>query len=284
VRRKILNCINLIGDSLYLLGPVKKFLDKYPDEASCILVQPNISGELFARCFHQRIPVVFSEQSAREIDPDAVEFRIESGPVGAICFQKARETGRQWHISEGYAHLLGVDMEGCITPITDWFYYPNQRFDTEKLAILSPFSRSCTRHGGMRPNKTLDDYKWEPIIRFLRRHGYKVKVSCGPKDRLKNCSILESDYLQSYTLKDMEMDFRKASLTISVDNGLAHMSSSIGTKTIVLWPPASCEEFIAPVWSPNTTLVHMGDPNLVHPFQLLTGIRKMLVWLEDGKR
>jgi len=65
---------------------------------------------------------------------------------------------------------------------------------------------------------------------------------------------------------------------------MAHLASTYGINTLVLWPRASHREFIAPVWSPKTVTLEIGDPNTAEPFQILVGIRKMLAWLEIGKK
>lgn len=279
---RVLVATNLIGDSLYLLGPVKKCLEN--NTVACIVIEAGLAGQLFVRSFGKQIPILFDEAEARKLYPTSEWVYLQAGLAANISLSHARKYGRHLHISEAYARMLDIDIEGKVEPILDWCYFPGQRFDTErKIAILSPFSRSCTRHGGMRPNKTFDSWKWEPIIRFLRRHEYEVKVSCRPNDRLEQCSIPESDYLSSYTLEEIEKDFRSASLTISVDNGLAHISSAVGTRTIIFWPPTLCAEFIAPTWSPKTTLIYMGWPDETFPVGMLVGIRRMLPWLEIGK-
>jgi len=178
--------------------------------------------------------------------------------------------------------MLGVDIEGRLEPPADWQRYYGQTFEKE-YALISPFSRSCSRHSGEIPNKTLDDWKWEPVIRYLRRHGHTVKVVGTPKDRLKNNSIPESDYISASNLAELELILKKSSIMISVDNGLAHMASALNVKLLLLWPQVSCVEFICPAWSPQTAVLQIGDPNKVIPAQLLVGIRRMYAFLERGE-
>jgi glycosyl transferase family 9 (putative heptosyltransferase) len=285
IQQKILVAINLIGDSIYLLGPVRKYLEVHPGEVAAILVDKKMAGQLFVRQFaNSGVPVVHSEEEARAINPEAEFLRLEAGMSGTLCHGIEQRFGKCPHISEGYARILGVDIEGRQEPPVEWQSYYGKSFPKE-YSLIFPFSKSCSRHdpaGKMRPNKTLDDWKWEHILHFLRRHGYEpVKVEGGPGERMQGVSILESDYLESRTLPELELSIRKASVAISVDNGLAHLASALGTMTIVLWPAASSQDFIAPIWSPTTAIMHMGDPNEIQPVQLLMGLRQLLPRLEE---
>lgn len=283
MNRKCLSVVNLLGDSIYLLGPVKKYIEQHLDEVAAILVDHGIGGQLFERQFRDSgIPFVHSEEEAREIDPNIEFLYLNAGRAGELCYARERSVGKCPHISEGYALLLGVNIEGQQSPPIDWQHYT---FHSQEYSLISPFSRSCSRHSGQRPNKTLDDWKWEPIIQFLRRHNYApVKVIGAPNERLNQCSLLESDYLSTPNLQELELAMRKASMVISIDNGIAHFASALGLKTVVLWNAAANPDFIAPKWSPNTAIAYMGDPNPVQPAQLLVGVRKMVQWLEDGRR
>jgi ADP-heptose:LPS heptosyltransferase len=173
-------------------------------------------------------------------------------------------------MSEAYAVILGVDLKHELHPPMGWAKIKEELPRT--FFAISPFSKSCSRHTGETPNKTLDDFKWEYLIRFLRRQGLPVKVIAGPGDILTKCSVPLNDYFTAKNLYELEYFLKSCKLLISLDNGLGHIASVLDTPMISLWPKVSCHQFIAPRFSAKTAFVLM-EPNTSTPSQLLTGIR-----------
>lgn len=270
--RVILNATNLLGDSLYLLKPVEVFLQQTKiEDVCCIIADRGLSYELFANTFQHILPVSYNLDSAKEHFPDATVLDLNAGRSGEWCHNTARETGQQPHMSEGYAHFLGVDLKGELHPPMKWSCIEDNLPRT--FFAVSPFSKSCSRHSGEQPNKTLDDNKWEYIIRYLRRQGLPVKVIAGPKDLLQNCSVPLNDYFTAKNLYELEYFLKSCRLLISLDNGLGHIASVLDTPMISLWPKVSNHQFIAPRFSAKTAFVLM-EPNQAQPSQLLCGIRQ----------
>lgn len=273
--RTILNCTNLLGDSLYLLRPVYEFLHRQEQsDVCCVVSDVGLPFELFSSVLSNlELSVYDNIDFAKKIYPDAVVLDLNAGRSGELCFRLAREKGVQLHISEGYAAILGINLGVNIEPPM-WWQQVNEPLERTFFAI-SPFSRSCSRHSGERPNKTLDDHKWEYIIRFLRRQGKPVKVIAGPNDQLTNCSVPLNDYFTARNLYELEYFLKSCALLISVDNGLGHIASILQTPMISLWPQVSNLQFIAPRFSDKTAFIQMGDPNLASPVDLLQGIRNI---------
>jgi hypothetical protein len=267
----ILNCTNLLGDSLYLLKPVQVFLQQVnKEEMCCIVTDKGLAWEMFAGVFSKDFIVIDDVNLAKAQFPDAVVLDLNAGRSGEYTFGEASKGRPQLHISEGYAHFLGVDLHHELKPPTDWAVIKETLPRT--FCAISPFSRSCSRHSGEVPNKTLDDHKWEYLIRYLRRQGMPVKVIAGPNDKLTNNSVPVNDYFTAKNLYDLEYFLKSCALLISVDNGLGHIASLLDTPMISLWPKVSCIDFIYPRFSEKTACVLM-EPNTATPSQLLAGIR-----------
>lgn len=266
----ILNCTNLLGDSLYLLRPVQVYMQQYPDVVVHIVADPGLAFELFVGCFGEI--VLNNLELAKEYQPTATVITLSAGTAGEISFKDNRSNpSRQMHMSEAYAQMLNVDLGNDIAPPKDWHRVVEEQ--PKKWIAISPFSRSCSRHSGETPNKTLDDSKWEFIIRYLRRQGYPVKVIAGPNDKLKVNSVPVNDYFTASSLYELELFIKQCALVISLDNGLGHIASALNVPMISLWPKVSNHQFIAPRFGDKTVFVLM-EPNSATPAMLLSGIRR----------
>jgi hypothetical protein len=268
--RFILNATNLLGDSLYLLRPIEVFLQQSKD-VECIVADKGLSYELFANTFQHLVAVLDDLNEAKERWPEAVVLDLNAGRSGEWCHKIAREENWQPHMSEGYAHFLGVDLKGDLHPPMRWSCIEDVMPRT--FYAISPFSKSCSRHSGETPNKTLDAHKWEYILRYLRRQNKKVIVVGGPNDKLANCSVPLNDYFCASSLFELEFFLKSCALLVGVDNGLMHIASVLDTPCISLWPKVSNMHFIGPRFSAKTAFVLM-EPNSAQPSQLLCGIRK----------
>lgn len=274
MQKKILICNNLIGDSLYLLRPIEAYLERFPEECIGLIVLPQLGGDIIKAHFKARLPIYGTEQEALEHNPGAAFLAMNAGRAMQIAFEHHSKTKKTIHISEAFGAMLGVNVKD-IKPPLDWL----KKFPTgnDKIALIAPFSASCARHSGKVPNKTLDDFKWEHIIRYLRRHEYIVQCMAGPKDLLNLVTLPISSYRTATSLDSMSEIIHQADLVISVDNGIAHMASACGVRTIVLFPEMTVpQQFIAPLWSKTTSYIMVGNPNKVQPAALLYGLKEML--------
>jgi hypothetical protein len=268
----ILNCTNLLGDSLYLLRPIQAYLEQYPNTVEAIIANSGLAWDMFNGCFEKEIEVYDNLDVAKGIYPEAVVLEINAGMAGDIAFKHSQKTkGPPLHISEAYGQLLGCDLHNNLKPLTDWAVIKEALPRT--FIAISPFSKSCSRHTGEIPNKTLDDHKWEYIIRYLRRQNIPVKVIAGPGDRLKVNSVPMNDYFTADNLYELEHFLKQCALLVTVDNGLGHLASILNTPMIYLWPGVSSLDFIYPRFGNTTCCVQIGDPNQAAPAAMLTGIR-----------
>jgi hypothetical protein len=284
--KKILNCTNLLGDSIYLLKPVKQFMKRFPEEVSCIVTDASLAHEMFVNSFAEylgKVEILTGEDDARKFFPDDLVLYLGAGQSGKICFENAQKGGRQLHISEGYSVMLGMkgELAGGIPPLANWQRVPDD-VRLPPFIGISPFSKSCSVHTTGIANKTLDDWKWEHIIRYLRKRDLPVKVFAGPNDYLKHCSVTLDDYICAKNLYDLELALKSCVMFVTLDNGLLHIASALKVPTIALWPKVSCIEFIAPVWSPLTTFLTM-EPTKAAPMAILHSLRKVVRLIMEGQ-
>lgn len=279
--KKILDVTNLLGDSLYALKPVEQFMQKYPEEVASIVAHKGLAFELFHNCFADKVPVYDSQEISKDVNPDAMVLRLSAGPSAELAFAFSRHPqGRQLHISEGYAKLLGFDLADGIRPPSSWFRAQDAA-PLEECILLSPFSRSDTFWSGGPRNKTLDDWKWEHIVRFLRKQGYPIKVLGSPDDYLK-CTIPTNDYITAQSLYHLEHLLRSCKMLVTIDNGIGHVAANLDVRTIHLWPKAASFDFIGPKYGRRSTFIHMDALNAA-PIGIMVGFRRFTQLLLDGQ-
>lgn len=274
----IINATNLLGDSLYSLQPIKQYLDEHPDEVTILVADRGIAYQMFMDTFsHLLFDNIDKAIASCKPGEDIKVINLNAGASGHICFTSAQTTGRQLHISEGYAQMLGLTFKGPVLPYAPWNAWEHKEDKVTRIAI-APFSRSCSRHTGETPNKTLDDWKWNPLQAYLRSHCDEFRVIGGLKDRLTNCPISEEEYWTASSFEDLRKKLKSLSVLVTVDNGLGHLSSVLQVPTIILWPQVSSMEFIGPAtyWAPNTRYIAPIDPNTIKPAVILGGLRNYL--------
>jgi hypothetical protein len=280
MKTTIINAVNLLGDSLYTLQPIQQYLETplFPDEEThriILVADRGIAYQMFEDTFptwevYDNIDKAI--QSCRQGE-DVSIIRLDAGSSGHICFTNAQKTGHQMHISEGFAQMLGIKLNGPVEPYAPWWNLEHKQDDVKRIGI-APFSRSCSRHSGELPNKTLDDHKWNPIQAYLRMHFDELRVIGGPKERLNGCPISEEEYWCASSFTDLRQKLKNLTMLITVDNGLSHIASALDVPTVILWPRVSSEDFIMPKWAPKTKYIKPIDPNTITAAVLLSGIRK----------
>lgn len=271
---RIINATNLLGDSIYAINAIKEFLQR-TEEPTLIVADPGLPYQMYTMTFNTEVfpsvDAAIAYKQERFKDEGFIITSLNAGKAGEICFTHARDTHRQPYITEGYAEILGFKYEGQLKPDVPWVdFHPK----THNIIGVSPFSRSCSRHSGEIPNKTLDDWKWRHLIGNLRNQQVPIKVFGAPTDRLQDVAVTEDEYLSARTFNDLCRELRRCKVFVTVDNGLCHLASVLEVPTIILWPAVSCLQFIAPAWQPKTTrFLMIGDPNKAHPAQILTRMR-----------
>lgn len=300
--KTIINAWNLLGDSLYTLQPIKQYLDEHTSTLDNIVLvsDKGITNQMFHDTF-PKMRIFDDIESALAAFPseDLRVIPLGAGASGHICFTSAANHGKQLHISEGYAQILGMKLKEPplpYAPWNNWEPYPYRDIHTivgqsmtgwdlppAKIRIaIAPFSKSCSRHTGETPNKTIDDWKWMHLINYLRLHVEEFRVLGGPKDRLTNVTVSEDEYWCASSFEDLRKKLKSLTLLITVDNGLGHMASALDVPTVILWPRVSSLEFIGPLWAPRTKYIAPIDPTIITPSNILNGLRVFVKDAIDG--
>ena len=248
----IIDCRNQIGDTIYLIKPLRRFLASQRIEEVALAAGDGLPAEIVRRSFPGNR--VDSMDALRAAWPEA---RLISAGAVAAWAEAKRDNG---HISQGFARLLGFEWTDSIAPDVSWM--PNPSDEQPEYIVLAPFSVSCDRHLGKPPNKTLDEDAWLPLLQRLRGYGRPLRVAGTPQDRLlsRELGFSETDYFSAVGIEDLVSFLRRGWLVVGVDNGVCHVSSCAGIPTVVLWPAAVEQQFIGETWARRTRLLPMGSP------------------------
>lgn len=278
---KVLDATNLLGDSIYLLKPIQEYIKKNGTEKLVVVAHPGISFEMFDRCFGYEVPVLKSLDDAVTYadDEDLEVLKLQAGLASDVSIQHKKETGQRLHIADSYAKMLDVVIPE-INPLMLWADEENS--PVKEYILVSPFSRSCSRHSGLPPNKTLDDWKWNNILTYLRKQ-YPVKVMGAPGDRLEKVVIADNDYLCASTLSGIQEEILKAHFVVTVDNGIGHIAAALGVPTIILWPLASDVDFIGEIYAANVYFIFGFEPTQITPAAILFGLKTIIKEIMNGK-
>jgi len=264
---KIIRAVNLLGDSLYLLKPIAEYRMQHPGAVFQIGVMPGFAGDLVRAQFGK-----FFVRDMQTLEGEANAIDLSAGRAAHEARIEMIATREHLHISECYARLLGVEVDGWqrdFSPLMGWANGARSDPTMATYTVIAPFSRSCARHAGMRPNKTPDLERWGLLIDWLRHIGHKPHVLVGPGEIWPfggNTVTVES---LPYLIKLL----CGASTVITVDNGIGHIASALGCRTLILWPPVSSVDFIGPIWNKKTTLMYMR-PERIRADQLLRQVQK----------
>jgi hypothetical protein len=268
---------NLLGDTLYTLKPLAELHMQKPDEEIVIGVGPGFAGEMVGRQFSGLTRIV----DVDKLPADAIDL---SAGAAAKLGRAWRLENRPRHISQCFASILGVNVDHQIDmrPLIGWNYNsrgewsPQRRrmiVESHPYVVIAPFSRSCSSHSGMRPNKTLaHDERWTPLLEWLEHdRGLEPVILVSPGDVWKGLDHVKRTTATS--LGDLAYLLVGAAAVISVDNGIGHVASALGCRTYILWPPVSDVTFIGPTYNPGTRLLYMR-PERVRADQLLSIVKK----------
>src|SRR5205085_4439855 len=141
--RVIIDCRNLIGDTIYLIKPLRQFLTSQCLADVALGVGDGLPADIVKRSFPD-LPVERAEK-LEALWPDANRIRLSA----SLAWEKTRSDNS--HISIGYARVLGIELADGVEPDTAWLP-PVEAPQPEHIA-LAPFSVSCARYRGEAPNK-----------------------------------------------------------------------------------------------------------------------------------
>jgi hypothetical protein len=242
----VLDNLNLIGDALYAIAPMEKYIDAHPDETCIIKVRHNLAAEVCKKHFAGKAEVVFTTPEGDKM------IKLNPSAAHGFCIPQG------FHISRGYAEILDVPWTNANRTIPDswaagWNGYHGKWDESawmyeglDKVVAISPFSISG------RSNKAISRPEAVAICDKARRQGY-TPVLFGYEDFEPSLDI---EVRFANGLEDFTRFLRSIKMLVVCDNGVSHLASALGIRTIVFWKKC-CEEFwIAPNWGRRTTLAY----------------------------
>jgi hypothetical protein len=269
---RVLRAVNLMGDSLYLLKPVAEFHMQRPKLDFIVGVAPGFAGDLFRRQFGGLFPI--EDMGTLEREKNILD--LSAGKAAELAVKRLFTDRRGLHISECYADMLAVDVrrwQRDFRPLTGWARgFTSEPLQSAPYVLIAPFSKSCSSHRSLRPNKTVDHLRWGLTIKSLEESGFDVNILVGPGEVWTG---KRGATVGATALEDLVRILCSATYVISVDNGVAHIASALGCRTLILWPPITSIPFIGPVWNKKTTLMCMR-PDRVRADQLMRLVQKEL--------
>jgi SAM-dependent methyltransferase len=248
----IIDCRNLIGDTVYLIKPLRRFLESQNTNEVALAIDDGLPGTIVRRSFpgHRTGQL---DSLLREW-PDAERITLSA----SSAWRQTRSDDS--HISLGYARIFNTEPPDGAAPDVEWLPAADPEMRPEYIA-LAPFSVSCARHRGEPPNKTLNESDWAPLLEMLRGYGWPLRIVGGPSERFPaTLGFAESDYFSADTLEELVSFLRGSRVVVGVDTGVCHISSCAGVPTVVLWSSAANLKFIGATWAPRTRIVHIGLP------------------------
>ncbi len=178
-----------------------------------------------------------------------------------------------WLASKAKGLLAGYDKHSAREPLATWFYQQTYAVAQDQHAITRQrelFAQALSYnkpdsapdsglnlswvpdivhpyivllHGTTWPSKEWPEQNWIDLAKLVKNYGYEVKVAWGnnlEKERAERIAEASGAMvLDSLPLGKMAEELAKASYTIGVDSGLAHMAAAIGIPSISLYGPTN---------------------------------------------
>jgi len=228
----------LMGDAIYVSAVIGRYMRENPEDRVIIETLDEYPKEVYS-WLPGRPEITF----ATDTDCDVlVEFDVTDAMHSAV-----KKDHGIWHGLADTAKISGLYRPQLTADDIPILNIPRVEIPEQWKGafVICPFSRSCTSHQGQPPNKTLPTATWLPLLRFLRRRG-KVLFVGGPDDRMQGFAIDESERIAGLPLVIAANVFKEARCIISVDNGLARISTLVGANTVTLMPEFLPLEVFAP--------------------------------------
>ena len=174
---------------------------------------------------------------------------------------------RKEHMTQVYFAGLGlvVPPEPVLPIISYRKYIPEVKYDF----LISPYS-----HSDIQGNKLWPLDRWQVVIDYLATKGSVgiLGATTGVYGSV-TCTYNQATPVFDQPLAEVANLIRLAKLVISIDNGISHLTSAVGSNHILLYP--AC---LAPTWASNPRLnsITIQDiPANIQPWQVLESIDQM---------
>lgn len=240
--REVINCWNLIGDTVYMMRPLQKYIGDRDDIG--VVVADNLGGQAVKRFFqHTRVPVLYGG----EHDPASVVF-AECENEKRIDVGAAFRSGK--HIANAYCDQLGVPWDGDRSVPMSWADGIAALPYLEDAILVAPFSVSGTT------NKAIFDHELHPIIDEIEKCNLRPVII----DTVARSMSVSRRTIAFDTVEQFAATARGVAMVLCCDNGISHLASSLAVKTRVYWKNCVAENWIAPNWGRDTKLIrHVSE-------------------------
>jgi ADP-heptose:LPS heptosyltransferase len=272
----------LIGDGLCISPALRAWYKEHEGWEVNLLTLDDHIADIYN---HMGVPLTVCFQPLhKEYD---FEHVFDISKAFQICDQQ------QCQMADGYARDMGITLEPTAQGIHT-YYDPGHFAEDDPLVesvprgtiLFAPFSMSCTVHDPRIriPNKTLPWPKWKPIIKFLRTLGLPIRVTGRDTDRCDQLGFSEEEYLCGFPLRPLVRVMKeKASMLVSVDNGISHLAGSQDLPQVLMYPMCLGLHYAVPWGNPFVMPIHM-NPAEAEPVQLLWSLKMALNAIEKVKR
>ncbi len=236
----------LLGDSLCTLPAIYEY-------------SKNNKFDLFLSNIHVRKIFIENDNiNLLDIEPNKQNYdNVIETNVGKLF------GGSVWKEHMIQSHFKEFNLQTPIIPTR-----PNikiQRSDLKYDFLISPFSASGVGVKDWNVNN------WNIVISELKNYG-SIAVLGSKHYNNEQHGFVDVDFLFDYPLGELAYIIKNSKLTITIDNGISHLTYAAEGKHLLLYPKCLPEVWVR---NPNATILH-GIPNSLSVEQVLTTIKSLI--------
>jgi ADP-heptose:LPS heptosyltransferase len=188
----------------------------------------------------------------------------------------------------GAAHRIGHSAPGWPGPVWDdtlhererwvrllhWHGLPGRSDDYRLLPppVAAPVDGATLVHvGAAYGSRRWPTERFAAVVRELSRQGHEILVTGGPDDRERAADVARAGGLPETAVAAGQWDLAQfaaaiaaARLVVTVDTSAGHLATAYGTPSVVIFGPATPQQWGPPADGPHVVLtdatVRHGDP------------------------
>jgi len=291
MKKALFTSKNLIGDGLWISLALKAWWEKNKNEYDTVDIL-TLDDHVKTIYYGMGVPLRGMFYGNNGLRYDFMHtFDVSK------AFKLSDEKGQ--HVAESYADLLGVDIgrkadKSHLVPIyqpawpdevvKDWV--PFDLLDKRPI-LISMFSASCASRKGERANKMLPWPKWLPILQKIRQTfpDNPIRFLGAPTDietpyPFGATGMVQSgEWLLGIPLDRLAHIMRECLFVVTLDNGMAHMAASQGSREFIFYPRVLSTYYILPWGNKRMEFIHM-DPSTLNPVQAVWALQN--AWKKWG--
>jgi hypothetical protein len=230
---EVVNAWNLIGDGLYSIRPIAEYCKGRTDVG--IAFANNLGGQAGAKQLGDTVPTCFCGET------EDVAVTRQAVKVLRLNVSQAFSSGK--FISEGFADQLSVRWDGVKDILCTWAA-DVPREPKQNIVGISPYSQSG------KETKALTVEECGRLFSKIEELGALPCIVGDGHIKRANTPTFVATNIENFA------EFAcRLRLLVTCDNGVGHLGSMLGVRTIVIWKNIASKNFISPGWAPNTTVI-----------------------------